>query len=169
MSRFVSLMVPLRSGQSTQILLESVDRENDCIRCQDEASVVSDSGQLFMVGQCSSCSFDSHFSNGLGMRIPNNTTITEYFSNESSYSMSMKHWIDAYMCDELSNYIDKYYTYTEIEQRISYLIDNYSVLDFGNTLSEKTLRLARHKLDLVSGLESLSISERVIKRAKKNL
>lgn len=169
MSRFVSLMVPLESGQATQILLESIDRENICRRCRDESTVVSINGQLFLVGQCSSCSFDSCFTNGLGIRIINDVTISEFFSNESSYTMTMKTWIDAYMSDDLSKYIDKYYSYFEVEKRISYLLDNCCILDSGNTLSEKALRLARHKLDLVSDMESLTIGNRRIKRAKKNL
>lgn len=79
MSRFVSLMVPLDSSQSRQILLERLDRRNDCLRCQEEASVFSEDGEAFIVGLCSDCSFKKRFVNGLGVRIRSRTTLTDFF------------------------------------------------------------------------------------------
>lgn len=161
-------MIPLQSGQSSQILLEKLDGDSMCIRCQDEASIISEDGNSYLVGRCSSCSFDNFFRNGLGVRIKRETTLTDFFINESLYTITAKEWIEAYMRDELSNLIDNKYTSIEIDERMSYLLDNCSTLDDTQSVSNKALRLARHKLDLVTDMESLTINNRKIKRAKKN-
>ena len=73
------------------------------------------------------------------------------------------------MRDELSNLISHNYSCSEIEERISYLLNNCLTLDITRTASDKTLRLARHKLDLVSDMDALTLDKRKTKRAKRNL
>ena len=162
-------MIPLNSGQSSQILLERFDEVSMCSRCYKEASVISNDGNSYLVGRCSNCSFDNFFRNGLGIRIKNLTTPLEYFTNETQYIISAKEWIEAYLHDELSNLIDTNYSSIEIDERMYYLLDNSLTLDITQSISNKTLRLTRHKLDLVTDMGALTINTRKIKRAKKNL
>lgn len=167
MSRFVSLMVPLESGQSRQILLESLDTYNTCIICQKDAAVKSEDGNFFIVGQCSYCAFKTNFTNGFGIKICSPITVSDYFMNEFSYSLSVKDWINAYVYDELPTLIGNHFTLSEIEERMNYLIDNHLTIEPQAIIPNKTIRLAKYKLDLVSDMESLTISNRKVKRAKK--
>jgi hypothetical protein len=168
MSRYVSVMVPLESGQSSQILLERLGATVMCDRCHREASIVSEAGEEFLVGKCSSCAFRSYFVDGLGIRITKHISLSEFFANETAYAITVKEWLDAYIRDNMSSLVSDSYKIEEIEDRIHYLLEHCLTGETTASISNKILTQARHKLDIVSDMGRLSIHERKTKRAKRN-
>lgn len=155
MSRFLSISVPLQSGQCEQVLLENVNKEVTCKKCLNEATVIAPNGDVMLISQCSQCAFDNKFTNGLGVRIPKQTSLIHFSEDILSYQITYKEWLDAFLNNDFSNLLTSDKKTEEIEERINIILDCVDLED----IPLKTIQIVKHHLELVNDLDKLYISK----------
>ena len=107
-SKYVSVMVPLNTGQSKQIMLKICDRTL-CYYCQINACVNMPDGKRVCVGECADCALSNWFSNSYGYLIPPNICMDEFLKNESKYTLTPTTWLSAYLDNSLTMQILRKY------------------------------------------------------------
>lgn len=171
-SKYVSVMVPLNTGQSKQIMLKICDKSL-CCYCQTNACVIMPDGKRVCVGECADCALSNWFSNSYGYLIPSNICMDEFLKNESKYTLTPTTWLSAYLDNSLTTQIlYKYHEETEITRAMEILINLHDCLT-SNKLNKYT-KLNNDKEELsphsTPTLSSLQIaSPKLIGRVRKQI
>jgi len=181
-SKYLSLMVPLCSGQSQQIMVEVWDKTPKlcnliCEYCYNKSSVLLPDKRRVRVGECPDCAIENMFTNSYGCIIPENTYIDEFIKNPSKYELTPSHWLTAYVDDTIQLlYLKKHHKYHNFRNAIDILFDNASenIYDSSNVLhqhqqhqqhqqkqivSPKLISRFRRKVDIEDQMLWLSISD----------
>lgn len=170
-SKYLSIMMPLVSGQSQQIIVEVWDKEpnicNDiCEECYNKASVILPDKRKVRVGECPDCALDYMFSNSFGYIIPENMDIDEFIKNPSKYELTPSHWLTSYVDDTIQTlYLKKKHKYHKFRNAIDTLFDIASekIYDNSNILQQKVspklISRFRRKTDLEDQMLWLSLND----------
>ena len=183
-SRYLSIMMPLCSGQSQQIMVEVWDKTPKscnliCEHCYNKSSVILPDKRRVRVGECPDCAIENMFTNSYGCIIPENTCIDEFIKNPSKYELTPSHWLTAYVDDTIQLlYLKKHHKYHNFRNAIDSLFDDASeyIYDSSNVLhqyqhqhqhqhqqkqivSPKLISRFRRKTDLEDQMLWLSISD----------
>jgi hypothetical protein len=152
-SRYLSIMMPLCSGQSQQIMVEVWDKTPKscnliCEHCYNKSSVILPDKRRVRVGECPDCAIENMFSNSYGCIIPENTCIDEFIKNPSKYELTPSHWLTAYVDDTIQLlYLKKHHKYHNFRNAIDILFDNASdnIYDSSNVLQQKQQHQYQHQ------------------------
>lgn len=137
-SKYVSVMVPLNTGQSKQIMLKICDKTL-CYYCQTNACVNMPDGKRVCVGECADCALSNWFSNSYGYLIPSNICMDEFLKNESKYILTPTTWLSAYLDNSLTTQIlHKNHEETEITRAMEILINLQDCLTSNNYIKRIT-------------------------------
>lgn len=160
-SKYVSVMVPLNTGQSKQIMLKICDK-TICCYCQTNACVNMLDGTRVYVGECADCALSTGFANSFGCIIPPNTTLDEFLKNESKYIILPSVWLKAYLDDSLTHYL---LNRTHGEAELAKAME--MMLDFQDCLTTNTYEDC---LTIDADLSSLQIaSPKLVGRVRRHM
>lgn len=172
-SKYVSVMVPLNTGQSKQIMLKICDKTL-CYYCQTNACVNMPDGKRVCVGECADCALSNWFSNSYGYLIPSNICMDEFLKNESKYTLTPTTWLSAYLDNSLTRQIlRKYHDEIEITRSMEILINlqdclTSNKLDKYNKLNNNDKEeLSPHSTPTLSSLQIAS--PKLIGRVRKQI
>lgn len=176
-SRYVSVMVPLSTGQSRHIVVQSTPYEEAiCDGCRKNGSIVMTNGEKCIVVECPDCALDSWFQNSYGYKIDCDITIDELIKNEPKYSLSPSNWLSSYTDGTLKTVIlEREHNEEQITTAMEYLIENVSsthrhTVGEKDSCLENTVSEADDDRISTPTLSSLSItSPKVISRARRRL
>lgn len=102
-TRFVSVMVPLSTGQSKSVVIQVTPHSDAlCDGCKRRGSVVMPTGERCVVAECPDCALDGMFLNGYGHIIDGEISLDELIRDEAKYVLSPSSWLDAYTSGELT-------------------------------------------------------------------
>lgn len=171
-SKYVSVMVPLNTGQSKQIMLKICDKTL-CYYCQTNACVNMPDGKRVCVGECADCALSNWFSNSYGYLIPSNICMDEFLKNESKYTLTPTTWLSAYLDNSLTAQIlRKNHEETEITRAMEILINLQDCLtsnkfDKYTKLNNDKEELSPHSTPTLSSLQIAS--PKLIGRVRKQI
>lgn len=182
-TRFVSVMVPLNTGQSKNVVIQATPYNDAlCESCRKNGCVVMPTGQRCIVVECPDCALDGWFSDSYGYIINESIGVDELIRNEAKYALSPSSWLSAYIDGTLSNTIlfrdhntnqitdamellmEMTYSYNYDEKCNRSSSETYSEPSTPNLASlhitsPKLLSKARRHLDITRQLEDLFIGE----------
>lgn len=186
--RFVSVMVPLSTGQSKNVVIQATPYDDAlCESCRKNGCVVMPTGERCIVVECPDCALDGWFRDSYGYIINESIGVDELIRNETKYALSPSSWLSAYVDGTLSNTIlfrehdtnqitdameilmEMTHSYAEgrsdsrksetCECEMTYSEPSTPTLASLHITSPKIISKARRQLDITRQLEELSIGE----------
>lgn len=159
-SNYLTLMMPLSSGQSQQVMVEVCNPVTMCKQCYNTASVMLSDKRKVRVGECPDCAIETMFSNSFGCIIPENMDIDEFIKNPAKYELTPTHWLTAYVDDTLhTTYLNRSHNEHKLREAIDALFDIASEPTYSQTTSPKLISRVRRKTDLTDEMDNLMIDD----------
>lgn len=173
-TQFVSVMVPLITGQSKNVIMQVTPYvESLCEGCKEHGCVIMPSGERCIVTECPDCALDNLFRNSYGYVIKGEVSLDELIRNEAKYALTPTVWLTSYVNGELDEYIlRREHDESSVLTAMELLIDDSSPRSDQEEIASPTLgplnittpkvasRARRHTENMRIMMESLSLGDR---------
>lgn len=170
-SQFVSVMVPLITGQSKNVVMQVTPYDETlCEGCQEHGCVIMPSGERCIATECPDCALDNLFRNSYGYIIKGKVSLDELIRDEAKYALTPTVWLTSYMNGELNtNILRREHDECNVLAAMELLIDDSSPRGEQEEIASPTLgslnittpkvasRARRHADNIRAMMESLSL------------
>ena len=173
-SQFVSVMVPLITGQSKNVVMQVTPYDESlCEGCQEHGCVIMPSGEKCIATECPDCALDNLFRDGYGYIIKGEVSLDELIRDEAKYALTPTVWLTSYMNGELNtNILRREHDECNVLAAMELLIDDSSPRGDQEEIASPTLgslnittpkvasRARRHTDNIRAMMDSLSLGDR---------
>lgn len=172
-TQFVSVMVPLITGQSKSVVIQVTPYDNAiCEGCREYGCVVMPSGEKCVAVECPDCALEGWFRDSYGYIIKGDISLDELIRNEAKYAMTPTLWLTMYTNGELDgNVLRREHDANDILHAMEMLMESASppsdneeiispTMGSLHITSPKVTSRARRQIDTArTMMESLSLGD----------
>lgn len=168
MSRFISIMVPLSTGQSKLAVINALSEcDIMCSGCRKNCCVTMTTGERIVIVECPDCALDNQFQDSYGYIIKDDIGLDEFMKNESKYALTCSQWLSSYIEGTLDVlFLKREHDEDRITDAMETLIESSSSYSRERNLDDKH----EYDSDVISSpsLTSLNLtSPKVINKARR--